>query len=227
MIPTPGDTTLNEMNTVRTEESGLFAKIFSEIFSIFFHPVFIPLYVVGFLLYIHPTAFTGFSEASKRQVMVIITLNAVLFPLLSVLLLKALGFIQSIRMHVPKDRIIPLIAAGIFLFWTYTVFKEQSAFPSVLKIFFFGVFLASSLALIVNTYSKVSLHAIGMGGWMGIFLVVMNQQTMLMTWPLAVVILLTGLVCSARLIRNHHTPFEVVLGIAIGLLTQFISVWVH
>lgn len=221
------DMIMNDTNMQKNSEHQLLAKVFSETFSILFHPVFVPLYVVWFLLYLHPSAFTGFSAAAKRQVMVIITLNAVLFPLLSVLLLKALGFIQSIRMHLQKDRIIPLIAAGIFLFWTYTVFKEQTAYPSVLKIFFLGVFLASSLALLANTYTKVSLHAIGMGGWLGIFLEVMNQQTMLMTWPLASVIMLTGLVCSARLIRSHHSPFEVVLGIAIGLLSQFIAVMVN
>ena len=32
------------------------------------------------------------------------------------------------------------------------------------------------------------MHAIGMGGLIGLFLVIMQQDTMLMTWPLSLVI---------------------------------------
>src|SRR5690242_5808822 len=104
-------------------------KLFGCFFSYIFHPIFIPLYATFFLLYIHPSAFSGFSQAQKKQTLLIVSLNLVFFPLLSVFLLRAVGFIESIFLKTQKDRIIPYIAAGIFFFWTYTVFNQQAHYP--------------------------------------------------------------------------------------------------
>lgn len=196
------------------------ARLFTGSFSYLFHPVFVPLYVSLFLLYAHPTAFAGFSDAEKKQTILIIILNLLFFPLISVLLLKAVGFIDSVFLRTQKDRIIPYIAAGIFYFWTYTVFRQQPQYPLLLTSFVLGIFIASSAALIANIYFKISMHAIAMGGWLGFFLIISHTQTMLMTWPIAAVLLLTGLVSSARLLTGSHKPEEVYAGILVGIVTQ-------
>lgn len=202
---------------------GIFQKIFGHFISVIFHPVFVPIYVIWFLLTQHPDAFNGFSLAAKSQTLLISALNLVFFPLLSVVLLKALGFISSIHLTQQRDRIIPLIACGIFYFWTYIVFKEQHQYPALLRIFLLGIFLASSLALIVNIYQKISLHAVGVGGWIGFFIIIALQKSMLMTWPLALSILIAGAVCSARMMVSNHTPKELISGLATGILTQLIA----
>jgi hypothetical protein len=206
-----------------TERLSLTGRLFSGFFSYMFHPLFVPVYVVYILLYIHPSAFTGFSDENRFRTLVIVILNLVFFPLISVLLLRAVGFVESIYLKTQKDRIIPYIASGIFFFWTYTVFKQQSVYPLLLVSFVFAVFLASSAALIANIYLKVSMHAIGMGGWLGFFLVLMFTNSMLMSFPIAVVLLLTGLVCTSRLMNKSHIPFEIYLGLLIGILTQYVA----
>ena len=60
---------------------------------------------------------------------------------MTVFLLKALGFIESLYLRSQKDRIIPYIASGIFYFWAYTVFRQQSHYPVVLTGFILGVFI--------------------------------------------------------------------------------------
>ena len=84
----------------------------------------------------------------------------------------------------------------------------------------FGVFISSSAALIANIYYKISMHAIGMGGMLGLFFVIMQQNTMLMTWPLSLAILLTGLVCTSRLLISNHTSKEIYAGLAVGIICQ-------
>lgn len=195
-------------------------RIYAAFFSYLFHPIFVPVYVILFLVYIHPAAFAGFSAAEKKQTILIVLLNLVFFPLMSVLLLRAVGFIESIFLRTQRDRIIPYIASGIFFFWAYTVFKEQSQYPLILTSFVLGIFLASSIALLANIYFKISMHAIGMGGWLGIFLIILNTQTMLMTWPIAAVLLLTGFVCSARLLISSHKPSDIYGGLFVGLISQ-------
>ena len=215
-----------EVETGAFPKPGIAARIFSGFFSYLFHPVFIPVYVTFFLLYIHPSAFSGFSEMEKRQTVLIVLLNLVFFPLVSVLLLKAVGFIDSLFLRTQKDRIIPYIASGIFFFWAYTVFKEQPQYPLFLTAYVLGIFLASSVALLANIYFKVSMHAIGMGGWLGSFLLLFYTNSMLMSWPLAAVLLITGLVCSARLLVNSHEPKDIYSGLFIGIITQFCAAYV-
>ncbi len=201
-------------------------KIYAAFFSYIFHPVFVPVYVSLFLVYIHPSAFSGFSEADKRQTILIILLNLVFFPLISVLLLRAVGFIESIYLRTQKDRIIPYIASGTFFFWAYLVFKQQPQYPLILTSFVLGIFLASSVALIANIYFKISMHAIGMGSWLGIFLIILKSNEMLMTWPLCVVLLITGLVCSARILLSSHQPKDIYMGLLVGIITQFAAAMV-
>jgi hypothetical protein len=198
----------------------------AQLISYLFHPIFIPLYVLLFLLFLHPSYFAGFSLGMKWRSVFILVQNAVFYPLFCILLLKGVGFIDSIFLKNQKDRIIPYIAVGIFFFWTYTVFKQQPIYPAILPAFILGIFLASSAALIANIYLKISMHAIGMGGWVGVFLVIANSNTMLMSWPLAAVLLLTGLVCTARLIVSDHTPREIYLGLLVGMLSQFVGAFV-
>ena len=198
-------------------------RFFAHLFSYVFHPLFIPLYITYFLAYIHPGYFVGFSDSGKSRLLLLVGLNAVAFPLITVLLLKGLGFIQSIFLRTQRDRIIPYIASMTFYFWAQYVLREQPAVPRILVAFMFGVFISSSMALIANIYNKISMHAIGMGGMIGLFLVIMQQDTMLMTWPLSLVILIGGIVCTSRMIVSDHRPKEIYSGLFVGLFCQFIG----
>ncbi|HMO62519.1 MAG TPA: hypothetical protein PKC39_15400 [Ferruginibacter sp.] len=202
-------------------------KLTAQVFSYIFHPLFIPVYVTYFLAFIHPDYFIGYDAKEKWWIIIRVAYTMVFFPLLTVLLLKALGFSQSVFLKTQKERIIPYIACGIFFFWAYLVFRNQPEIPSILTAFTFGVFLASSAALMANIRMKVSMHAIGMGGLTGIFIVVMATNTMLMTWPLFAAIILTGAVCTSRLIVSNHTIKEINTGLLIGVASQFVAAYLY
>ncbi len=194
--------------------------IFSKLVSYVLHPLLIPLYVTWFLVYVHPSAFTGFSWMQKKQTVLIIGLNVVLFPLLSVFLLKGLGFIQSVFMHAQKDRIIPYMACGIFFFWAFTVFRQQTHYPAVLTSFLFGIFLASSAGLIANIYFKISMHAIGVGGLVAFMIILERAGGLQMSWPVSAAVLLAGFVCTARLIVSDHSQKDIYAGFLAGFVCQ-------
>jgi hypothetical protein len=202
-------------------------RFFAQLFSYIFHPLFIPLYVTYFLAFVHPDYFAGFNDQNKRRLLISIAFNAVLFPAITVLLLKGVRFIDSIFLRTQKDRIIPYIATITFYFWTQWVLREQPAVPRILVAFMFGAFISSSAALIANIYSKISMHAIGMGGLVGLFLVILQQNTTLMTWPLSLAILLAGFVCTSRLIVSDHRPKEIYSGLVVGLVCQFIGGFIY
>src|SRR5450432_4063474 len=129
-------------------------RFFAHLFSFLFHPLFIPVYATYYLVFIHPVYFDGVERGEKVWVMLRVAVNIVFFPFVSVLLLKAVGFIDSILLKTKKDRIIPYIISNFFFFWMYLVFRNQSEIPSILTSFVFSVFLSSSVALIANIYYK-------------------------------------------------------------------------
>ena len=191
--------------------------------SYLFHPVFVPLYCIAFLVYVHPSYFTGFSEKEKFYTLLISAVNLLFFPLLTVGLLKALGFISSVFMRTKKDRIIPYIACSIFFFWAYLVFRNQANYPLILPSFIFGIFLSVNAGLIANIYFKISMHTLGMGGWLGLFLVIAFSQTMFITGFLCIVILLCGLVGTSRMALGSHSQKEIYSGFIWGMMGQFIA----
>ena len=202
-------------------------RFIAHVFSVVFHPLFIPFYVCWFLEFVHPSYFSGFGISGKRTVLLSVTLNAVLFPLITVLLLKALGFIESIFFKSQKDRILLYISSMTFFFWAQYSLREQSSIPRILVAFMFGVFISSAAALIANIYLKISMHAIGVGGLVGICFIIMQQNTMLMTWPLSVAVLVAGLVCTSRMIVSDHTSKEIYSGLLLGFLCQLVGASIH
>ena len=198
-------------------------KFSANLISYIFHPLFIPLYVGYFLMFIHPTYFVGYGSKEKYWLLIRVAYTMVFFPIITVLLLKAIGFIESVFLKTQKDRIIPYIACGIYFFWGYLVFRNQPSIPSTLTAFTFAVFLSSSVALIANIYFKISMHAIGMGGVLGLFVVIMRSNTMLMTGPLSLAFLITGMVCTARLLISNHSDKEIYMGLLVGIACQLVA----
>ena len=197
-------------------------SVLAQFFSVVFHPLFIPFYVIGFLINYHPSYFSGFSFYSKFEIMRSVFVNTIIFPAFALLVMKGLGFVKSILLHTQQDRIGPYLANMIFYFWMARVFFNfKPDLTPVLAVFMTGVFLTTAVALIANIFSKISMHAIGCGGMLGIFIIIMNSNSMLMTWPFSIALLITGITCTSRLIVSNHTPKEIYLGLFVGLICQF------
>lgn len=203
-------------------EQSLIIRLFAHLFSFVFHPLFIPFYVVAFLIYYHPSYFSGFTYNTKRNLLLSTALNTVFFPAFAVLLMKLLGFTKSVLLYTQQDRIGPYLSSMIFYFWAARIFfKFQPELSPVLASFMTGIFLTTVVGLLSNIYFKVSMHAMGCGGLAGVFLIIMNSNSMLMTWPLSAALLITGIVCTSRLLVSDHTQKEIYLGFLAGLICQF------
>jgi hypothetical protein len=48
----------------------------------------------------------------------------------------------------------------------------------------------------------------------------MASNSMLMTWPLSLALLITGLVCTSRLLVSDHSQKDIYLGLSVGLICQ-------
>lgn len=194
--------------------------------SYLFHPVFMPVLLTVVLWRLQNAAFAGLSNKTLIFRLISVTMITVFFPLLTVALLKALGFLQSIHMRVSKDRIIPLIASMTFYFWAQQVFSHLADTPRIINILLLGSFWGIVLLFITSIFFKVSMHTTAAGGAIGIMTVLLFISPINMLPALFATILIGGLVGTARLILREHTAFELWIGYAIGLAVQ-LGAWAY
>ncbi len=201
-------------------------RVAALILSYLFHPVFVPVYLVLFMVYVHPYLFVGVAPFDKIRIVLMAALMYSFFPLVTVLLLKALKFIQAIHLKTQKDRVIPLVACGIWYFWICYVWwnssKMDSSFiiPKEAVMLSLGIFLASWLGLMANIKMKVSLHAISMGLAVTFMLLLAFSGSLPFGVYIAVTLLIAGAVCSSRFLVSDHTAAEIYTGFFAGVLAQ-------
>jgi hypothetical protein len=198
-------------------------KFAAKIISWIFHPVFIPVYVLIFLLREQSYLFVALTGGKKTLTVIQFAVMYALFPVVTALLLKALGFIGSIYMKTQKDRIIPYVICMIYYFWVWYVIKNQSIYPDELVQFTLSVFISSVLGLMSNAYMKISMHAMAVGAMATFILILAFQGTVSSGIYIAAVLLITGLVCTARLVVSDHTTKEIYTGLFIGVASMLLA----
>ena len=198
-------------------------KWLAGLLSWLFHPLFLGVYMMYYLVFVHPDLFLAVPERVRVFRFITFVVNNLFFPLIIVMLMRWLGFSSSLQMRTPRERIVPYIASITFFFWTWHVFRNQSDSPEVLLDMCQGMFFASSLAIVLNNFSLVSMHAIGFGGLLGLMYNLIDRGVAESALPMILSVLLTGLVCTARLILARHTPAEILLGLLTGLATQLVA----
>ena len=218
-IPTTG-------NQPQLEFSPVLRRI-ANVISYITHPLFIPLIVTFLVVRALPEYFVTFHHASIRfdydSLYIRVILISIFFPALTLLLARSLKFVDSIQMHTQQDRIIPYVGCTIYYFWAFYAFKKQGITPPFFNAFFLGVFIAVVLAMVSNTYAKISMHTTGWGGVIGFLLMLMTGMHMNVSFPLVATFLLAGIGATARLVLSAHTPAEIYAGFMIGILSQWIA----
>jgi hypothetical protein len=112
----------------------------------------------------------------------------------------------------------------IFYFWVWYVFKQQ-AFPREAILFSLGAFLSVCFGAFVNSFFKVSMHALSLGVVVTLLFILSLSSSTNFGPYVSIGLLITGLVCTARLVLNDHKPFDIYAGLSLGALAQMIA-WV-
>jgi hypothetical protein len=207
---------------VKDEKHSAFLNVVATVLSYIFHPLFVIAWVVLYLLYRNNLVFIGVADDQKIIVFLRVFSTSIFLPLITVLLLKGLGFIQSIQLRTQKDRIIPYVACITFFFWTFYVSKTLGD-PVELRAFLLCAFIAASASLIINNYMKVSMHAMSAGGLLAFFILLLFANKMDEVVSLLLAVLITGVICTSRFIASDHKPGEIYIGFIVGVLLQLIS----
>jgi len=188
--------------------------------SYVFHPVFMPSY--SLLLLFNLKSFFNFELEFKSKLILLgfVLITTVVFPLLIVLLMKRQGFIQSYAMETRQERRFPYLITAIFYFLTYNMFRQMHL-PDMYVFSMMGAAVLLVIVIIINIWWKISTHMVGIGGIFGLIMGLSLKLGMDMTFIIAAIILVSGIVGYARLKSSSHKPAEIYSGFLTGVVVMF------
>lgn len=197
-----------------------FLRVLAYIASYVFHPVFVPTVMTLVLYKLAPRSFAGVSVQQFNNWLLSIGITTLFFPLLTLLLLKGLGFVQSMHLRSSKERIIPLMATMIFYFWSAHVYNTLPNIPLVLRVLLTGSYWAVIMIFLINIFFKISMHTTAAGGMIGILIVLMIVSPVNVVIPLFIALATSGIVGTARMLLGMHRMWELWLGYILGVLVM-------
>ncbi len=192
-------------------------------FSVLLHPLLMSFYVVGFLMYFHPAVFVGVDEKTKRYRLASTILFTIFFPAITLLLARALKLVRNVSLPDRQDRIIGYLVAMFFYWWTWNVFRNLPDTPPVIVRFTFGMFLTVCGGWFCNIFFKISMHALALAAVCCFFLLFAPEDSFTSGLFIAIPLLATGLGLTSRLLLGAHRNVEIISGIIVGLLSQYIA----
>jgi membrane-associated phospholipid phosphatase len=208
-------------------------QVLSKTVSWIFLPLFMPIYGLLLTLYI-PSQEANISNASlfdlpdglKTQILFLFVVFTSIAPGISFILMYRRGMLSSVEMDQRKERLFPLFimlsycVLLFFLFW-------KKAPDYVLPIYIYALPLTGAIVafifILLTSRFKISLHAAGAGIFTGYLCGFGGNQIVFNAWLILIGFLTSGLVLSARLYLDKHSPLEVYSGWSIAFVITYLS----
>ena len=192
------------------------------------------------LLLVNPYLFgvSNIGEQPSKLLILQVFLSTFFIPGFAVAMLRFTGLIKSMEMRDKHERIGPYIITGVFYLWMFKNFESNTQIPTAFASFMLGATISLFLAFLINIFSKISIHAVGMGGLLGMVVITMLlfsydtftiNSTILgiveinMITVLLLTILIAGAVGTARLLLSAHEPMDLYGGYLVGFAAQFLA----
>ncbi len=195
--------------------------------SALFHPLLLPTYLFALLFWISPAMMGVSNEAIRLRMLMMLFAATFVIPMISIYMLYRLGSIHSLEMHDRQDRIFPLVSTTLFYGLTTYLFIKQLSVLYLVTVMLGATTFCLAVVTVVSIFWKISVHSVGICGAMGFLLALYykNGSTDLL-YPMLGVIIVAGLLMSARLHLHAHTPRQVFWGACLGLSVSMTAVWI-
>lgn len=198
----------------------------------------VPTYALLLLMLINPYAFgvSNLSDAKAVLLLVYVFTTSALIPGIGIAVMKPLGFVKNLESPDRQERTGPYIITGVFYLWLFKNLSSGGQAPPLYIVCLLGATISLFTAFFINIFTKISAHATGMGGLVGMILLtsrvwpgmtlgipaLSGTLQVSLTLALGVMVLMAGLVGSARLVLKAHVPQDLWQGYLVG----FSSVWI-
>lgn len=194
----------------------------AKIISIIFHPVLVPTLGI-FLMLNSGFYFSLLSWEAKRFILLVVLFSTGIMPMLTIAVL-ALNPKFDINMPNSRDRIIPLLFSSVFYYLGYILLDKMKAFP-IFKVFMIASVLVITVLLLVSFMWKISSHMAALGAFAGTFFALSFRSGVNPVGPIVLIVLVSGIVGSARLILHKHSLWQIAAGFLTGFLILYLIIY--
>ncbi len=213
-------------------------RIAAQIISWLFIPLFMPIYALLLVFFVPAENAVVFSNSLfffplvyKTFILTVFILLGVLAPAMSFIYLKLINVISTLEMEDRSERNIPLLITLIYcllLYFSFFYVMSMNIYlPKYIHALPFSGVLVAAACIFVNYKMKISLHAAGAGIFSGFIFAYLFEQIKFEFWLVPLVIVLSGLVMSARLYLNKHSHLEIYIGWSVAFVITLLSTFLY
>lgn len=204
------------MSAVRRKSSLVKgARVVSTIFS----PLFIPTYCTVMAMWLTPLNLV--SEHTRFLATAVVLALTCVFPTMIIFSMLKLGKVSDMDISNRRQRLVPLLLT-LVCYALATLYMWRVLAPLWLVLYFMSGCVTALAVALISLRWKISAHGAGMGNMLGMVIAFMEGSYAvynMLPW-LCVIILLCGVVCSARVTLHRHTLGQVYAG---TVLSAFIT----
>lgn len=191
-----------------------------------------PTYLFGLLMYVSPVRLNvdTYSVKAQASILLLLFIGTFMAPSVVIYYLYRTGRLADMTMPDRKDRKWPLFLTGVIYTGVTYLFAFRMNLLSdtspQLAVVLAAITLSILLVAVISLYWKISAHAVGIGGVLGVVMALMVKygETDLLL-PLIGLLTLSGLVATARLQLNAHTLSQVLVGWGLGVVVSSLTVF--
>lgn len=194
----------------------------AEVISLLFTPLIIPTYAIFFALNLEYIAVRSLLSTRIIVALAVLVFTCIL-PIISIAILHRMGKISDTGVNKQEERALPYIIT-IIGYLAGAIYLTNVNAPQWIAMFLIGAGLAAIASMLINIKWKISAHGAGMGGVVAMFFTIWSNGYAQHDFLIAtsIVILLTGIVGTSRLILNKHTLGQVLAGTLNGFIWVFL-----
>ncbi|MDA3881509.1 MAG: hypothetical protein PF436_14050 [Prolixibacteraceae bacterium] len=193
-------------------------KYIAQFFSFVFNPFLIP--TMGFLIvYYNMPSVELYTDKVRNILLGIVFVSTFVLPIFFIFLMTVSKRINYNMMH-HRERLLPYIFSAFSILLGAQLLGKLPV-PEIYKMFLLATCLILIILFFITMKWKISGHAAGMGGLVGLLVGVALKYGIEINAYIIASLIISGIVCSTRLYLKKHNPAQVYAGFSISSLFMF------
>jgi membrane-associated phospholipid phosphatase len=193
----------------------------SRIISMVFTPFYLPL--VGLIALFVFSYLSLLPISYKLIVLALVYAFTILLPTVLIRLYRNYQGWSPIELGMKERRMVPYVISILCYFSCYYIMSIFHI-PHFMGAILVAALLIQILCAIVNIWWKISVHAAGIGGVTGAllgFAIIFGFNPIF--W-LCLVLIVSGLVGTSRMVLRQHSLSQIVIGYVVGVIISFLTI---
>jgi membrane-associated phospholipid phosphatase len=193
----------------------------AHILGLIFTPLYLP--ITGFLALFIFSYLSLLPWSLKLYVLVVVYLFTILIPMTAIRIYRKLMGWKRHELGHREKRMIPYILSITSYCCCYYLMNSMH-WPRFMGGIVIAALVIQIACAIINVWWKISAHTAAVGGVTGALIAFSLLFLFNPVWWLCLVIILSGLLCTSRIILYQHSLSQVLVGYVIGMIGAFFSI---